>query len=83
MKKYRLNAYGYKMVVSQDQNGKWWGFLGEKGNSAPMPAVTGPGELTETKLAVYRSAEGLAAVYGQSVVDIGTESLSLWEEFSE
>ena len=80
-KKYCLKAHGYDLVVSQDQNGKWWGFLREQGEAGLMPAVAAGGELTETKLAVCRAAEALAAAYGQSVIDSCTESLSLWKEF--
>jgi hypothetical protein len=80
MKKYRLYAHGYEMVVSQDQAGKWWGFLRKEGDSGLMPAVIASDDLTETKLALCRQAETLAIVYGQSAVDACTESLPMWKE---
>jgi len=83
MTKYRLYAHGYEMVVSQDKNGKWWGFLREEGAAGLMSATTGPGELAETKLAVCRQVETLAIVAGQSVIDGCTESLSSWREISD
>ena len=82
-KAYRLFAHGYKMIVSQELSGKWMGFFGIEGDRRGWEAVTNPGGLEETKLAVCRQVEALAITRGQTVVDACAESLSAWTEVSD
>jgi hypothetical protein len=80
MKKYRLEAYGYEMVVSEDQSGKWWGGYRYDRGDIFIQVNSEGGDLEDTKLKVCRAVELVASVSGKSTMDACVESLPYWKE---
>jgi hypothetical protein len=80
MKKYRLIAHGFEMVVSQHEDGVWSGGYRLDGEKGFTTVVERERDSEKAKLNVCKATESAAGLLGASSVDLCAESLSHWQE---